>query len=78
MIEALFGSRPYLRHLEAEIEWLKHQLAHERARAEQAIDRLLQRAAVAPVSLPLPPAGVPEEWQELLKQPEFSDVGQGP
>jgi hypothetical protein len=71
-----FWSRTYVLHLETEIEWLKDQYAHERQRAETAIDELLRtRVAAGPVAPPPLPSEAERRVQQLLNDPEFVQVG---
>ena len=69
---------PYLRHLEAEVEWYRVQLAHERRRAEQAVDMLLQMSGKPPVTPPAPRAerdAMEQEITRVLESAEFQGVG---
>ena len=69
----------FLAHLHAELLWYRAQLLHERARAERAIDTLLQvRAGVAPVTPPGPraPSAVEQEIAAMLGDQEFTGAGQ--
>ena len=73
-----FWSTKYVRHLEAEIEYLRGQVEHERQRAEIAIDTLLQvRVQAGPVTQPTPreAAKANSLVDEILANPEFARVG---
>ena len=62
--------------LEREVEYFKTQYESERCRAEMAIDELLRmRVQAGPVSLAREEA-VPEHVEKLLKDPEFTRVGE--
>ena len=69
----------YIAYLEAESVWLKMQMVHERQRAERAIDTLLGlKVGVMPVTVPTPEerAAAESEVEKMLKDPEFSHVGE--
>lgn len=69
----------YIAHLEVELTWLKMQMVHERQRAERAIDALLAiRVSVGPVTVPTPGerTAAEIEMEKMLKDPEFSRVGE--
>ena len=73
-----FPSTEFLRHLEAEIQWLKIELKHERQRAEVAIDQLLRvRVGVGSVTpREESPDALTKEVEALLGNPEFSHAGE--
>jgi hypothetical protein len=74
-----FWSTKYVRHLEAEIEYLRAQMEHERQRAEIAIDTLLSvRVQVQGVTQPTPREAQQAETlvDKLLKDAEFAQVGE--
>lgn len=64
---------PYISHLEAEIEWYRTQLIHERRRAEQAVDMLLHMKGAPPVSPPPERDPTAEVVKEFLDA--TADVG---
>ena len=62
--------------LEREVEYFKLQYESERRRAEMAIDELLRmRVQAGPVRAGLEER-VPEQVERLLKDPEFTRVGE--
>ena len=73
-------STEFLRHLEAEIQWLKIELKHERQRAEVAVDQLLRLKAgahpVTPVETSPAREALQREVDELLNNPEFTQIGE--
>lgn len=73
------SSTAYLQHLEAEIQWLKMELKHERQRAEVAVDQLLRvKVGAHPVTPVEPPhdEALRREVDELLNNPEFTQIGE--
>ena len=75
----IWPTRAYLRHLEAEITWLKSQYAAERERANRATDALLN-TRVAVGSILAGPTRAEQELTEteverLRKDPEFTRAG---
>lgn len=72
------GHADYLRHLEAEIDWLKRQMVHERQRAEMALDKLqMLRVGGGPVTVPTPAERAAEfpELAAMTMNPEFVRAG---
>lgn len=77
-MSALFCAHgEYLRHLEAEIVWLKLQMIHERQRAEFALDKLqMLHVGGGPVTVPTPDERRAEATiTDLLSNPEFVNAG---
>lgn len=73
-----FWSTRFVRHLEAEVEYLRGQAEHERQRAERAIDELLRvRVNVMGVTAPTPREAEQAEAMvdKLLKDSEFAQTG---
>ena len=69
----------HLMHLEAEIEWLKMQMTHERQRAEIAIDHLLAlKQGVTPVTRPTREEQMEVEavMGKIRDDPEFTQAGE--
>ena len=69
---------PYIGHLEAEIEWYRVQLIHERNRAERAVDQLLNMRGAPPVTPPPEPdqtATMLQEAMRVMQGEEFQKVG---
>ena len=68
----------HLAHLEAEIEWYREQLLHERQRAEQAVDRLLATRQIGPIAPPRPLTDTPIDsaMRELLTAEDFQRIGE--
>ena len=79
MIRWLFRApEAFVTHLEAEIEWYRLQLVHERNRADRAVDTLLAMQGVAAVTPPPPRNERVEMEQEIarvLGSQEFQGVG---
>ena len=68
----------YLGHLEAEIDWHKRQMVHERQRAEMALDKLqMLTVGGGPVTVPTPDerASVVSALADLTTDPEFVRAG---
>lgn len=68
---------PTITFLERELEWMRLQYAHERARAEVAVSELLRLKAGTSA---LHPLAVPHEREQgavekLLENPEFVSAG---
>ena len=62
--------------LEREVEYFKLQYESERRRAEMAVDELLRlRVGTNPISA-APEERIPEHVERLLKDPEFTRVGE--
>lgn len=71
-------SRRYVRHLEAEIEWFKLQVEHERQRAELAVDELLRvRVGAGPVTQTTPGEAKAAQTivDKMLSDTEFAEAG---
>ena len=68
----------HLAHLEAEIDWLRAQLVHERQRAEMGVDRLLATRGIGPITVPEPRPAVETEAaiRELLSNEDFQRIGE--
>jgi hypothetical protein len=74
-----FWAQAFNRHLLEEIEYLRDQVAHERQRAEMAIDELLRvRVQAGPVTQPTPREAEQRESlvEKLLQDSEFTSVGE--
>jgi len=68
----------YVKHLEAEIEWLKMAMVHERQRAERGVDTLLGlKLGVAPITVPTREElrETESEVEKLMRDPEFTQAG---
>jgi len=77
-----FWSSQYVRHLEAEILWLRTQAEKERQAKEEAVSAMVSVKTRGLVSLPVRPL-IPDREREgttqiedLFKDPEFSRAGQ--
>ena len=71
----------HLRHLEAEIEFWRMEFAHERQRAERAIDTLLSlpgRPPVHAITVPTPEERARWDPERMVKDPEFTLAGMEP
>jgi len=74
-----FWARLFCTHLLEEIEYLREQVAHERQRAELAIDELLRiRVGATPVTQPTAREVEQRESivEKLLRDSEFTSVGE--
>lgn len=68
----------YVKHLEAEVEWYRDRLDHERQRAEIAVDALLAlKVGAPPVRSPEPQARETLEQvaERLMGDREFNEAG---
>lgn len=68
--------REYIAHLEHDIDWLKRQLLHERARAELAVDKLqMMQVGGGPITPPAEDGAGRAEIEALLSNPDFQAAG---
>jgi hypothetical protein len=68
----------HIAHLVAEVEFWRLQFAHERQRAERAVDTLLGlKLGVAPITVPTREELRHEESEveKLMRNPEFTQAG---
>lgn len=76
-----FWSSQYVRHLEAEIQWLRVEMKRHEQRAEDAVSAMLALKTQGAVALPPRPLiadrerDVQQEIGDLLRDSEFSQVG---
>ena len=76
-----FWSSQYVRHLEAEIEFLRTEMRRHEQRAADAVNQLVILQTQGQASLPPRPLiadrerDVAQEVSELLRDSEFSQVG---
>lgn len=65
-------------HLEAEIDWLRAQLVHERQRAERGVDRLLATRGIGPITVPeaRPTVETEDAIREMLSNGDFQRIGE--
>ena len=67
-----------VQHLEAEVAFWRMQFAHERQRAERAVDTLLAlKLNVPPITVPTPEerSAAEREIETLARDPEFVQAG---
>lgn len=68
----------FIKHLEAEVEWYRAQMEHERQRAEMALDELLRvRVQAGPITRPTPSEVAAQEStiEKMFKNTEFAEAG---
>jgi len=76
-----FWSTAYVRHLEAEVTWLRLEMRRHEQRAADAVDQLVRVQTAHQAALPPRPLiadrerDVATELTDLLKDSEFAQVG---
>jgi len=77
-----FWSTAYVRHLEAEIEFLRTEMKRHEQRADDAVDQLLRDRTQGQVALPPRPLiadrepDLTKELTELRQDPEWARAGE--